>query len=188
MFSRIVAIALLMNVAAYAQSLGDVARENREKQNAQNPSSTTKPKVITNADLPQDPDKKPLPSAAQPAASGKPADHRPSDYRAEDRRFAEQRLAEQRAAEQRAAAQWKRQILVQKNKVTTLQAQIDQIHRSIRSANGGVQAQGSFNRYQARQLLRAAQIQQQLNQQQRKLDRMQDAARHAGMHTVVYDP
>jgi type IV secretory pathway VirB10-like protein len=188
MFFRIVAIALLMNVAAYAQSLGDVARENREMQNAQNPSSTTKPKVITNADLPHDPNKNQAPGAAQPAANGKLADHRPSAYRAEDRRFAEQRFAEQRAAEQRAAAQWKRQILVQKNKVTTLQAQIDQIHGSIRSANGGVQAQGPFNRYQARQLLRAAQIQQQLNQQQRKLDRMQDAARHAGMHTVVYDP
>jgi hypothetical protein len=32
------------------------------------------------------------------------------------------------------------------------------------------------------------QVQMQLNEQRRKLDQMQDAARHAGMHTLVYDP
>jgi hypothetical protein len=45
-----------------------------------------------------------------------------------------------------------------------------------------------YNRYQAQQLQRVAQIQQQLDEQKRKLDRMQEAARHAGMHTAVYDP
>jgi hypothetical protein len=40
---------------------------------------------------------------------------------------------------------------------------------------------------QARQLRRVAQIQTQLDEQV-KLDQMQEAARHAGMHTVVYDP
>jgi hypothetical protein len=33
-----------------------------------------------------------------------------------------------------------------------------------------------------------AQIQQQLDEQKRKLVEMQEAARHAGMHTAVYDP
>jgi hypothetical protein len=31
-------------------------------------------------------------------------------------------------------------------------------------------------------------MQQQLDEQKRKLDQMQEAARHAGMHTAVYDP
>jgi hypothetical protein len=190
MFLRIVALALLLNVAAYAQSLGDVARENREKQNAQDASSTTKPKVITNTDLQTDPNKDQAASAAQPAessASAADAD-KAADRLAAHRRHAELRFAQQRQAEQRAAAQWKRQILAQKYRIATLQAQIDQIHASIQSANGSVQAQGPFNRYQARQLQRVAQIQQQLNEQQRNLDQMQDAARHAGMHSAVYDP
>jgi len=111
---------------------------------------------------------------------------------AADSHFAEQRAAQraaqQRLAEERAAEQWKRQILAQKNKITNLQARIVQLHASIEAASGGVQSEYPLNRYQARQLQRAAQIQQQLGCQQRKLEQMQDAARHAGMHTAVYDP
>jgi hypothetical protein len=190
MFLRIVALALFMNFAAHAQSLGDVARENRKKQNAQDASPTTKPKVITNADLQKDPNKDPAASAAQPAASAPSAANanKAADRLAADRRHAELRFAQQRQAEQRAAAQWKRQILAQKYKVAALQAQIDQIHASFQFTNGAVQAQGTFYGYQARQLQRVAQIQRQLDEQQRKLDQMQDAARHAGMHSAVYDP
>lgn len=58
----------------------------------------------------------------------------------------------------------------------------------VRIVGGSVQCEGPYNRYQARQLERVAQMQQQLDEQKRKLDRMQEAARHAGMHTAVYDP
>ena len=95
---------------------------------------------------------------------------------------------QQRLAEQRAADQWKRQVLAQKNKMATLQARIDQLNASIRSAGGSVQYEGPSNRYQARQLQRVAQIQLQLDEQKMKLDQMQEAARHAGMHSAVYDP
>jgi hypothetical protein len=183
MFWKILAIVLLMNSAAYAQSLGDIARENREKQISGDASATAKPKVITNKDLPKDPDANPGPSAIPPGAAtvagSKAAESRSAD------RLAEQRFAEQRLAEQRAAEQWKRQILAQKNKMATLQARIDQIHASVHSAGGSVQSEPLHNRYQAQ---RVAQVQQQLNEQKRKLDRMQEAARHAGMHTAVYDP
>jgi predicted RNase H-like nuclease (RuvC/YqgF family) len=173
-FLKISAIALLMNSAAYGQSLGDVARANREKQNAEN-TSAAQPRVITNANLPKDPDANQEPAEAQSGtnASSTAADHR---------------SAQQRLAEQRAADQWKRQILAQKNKMATLQARIDQLNASIRSAGGSVQYEGPYNRYQARQLQRVAQIQLQLDEQKMKLDQMQEAARHAGMHTVVYDP
>ena len=189
-FIQLATLALLMNLAAHAQSLGDVARENREARNTQDSSSTTKPKIITNADLPKSTIAPQTPNASD---ASKTADHDPTEQRAADqhaaqRNQADRRYTQQRLAEQRAAAQWKRQILPQKNKVAALQAQIDQIHASIQSANGGVQSQGPFNRYQAWQLQRAAQIQLQLNQQQRKLDQMQDAARRAGMHSAVYDP
>ena len=69
MFLRIVAIALLMSAAAYGQSLGDVARENRENQNAGDASSTAKPKVITNQDLPKDPNANPVSSATPTGAT-----------------------------------------------------------------------------------------------------------------------
>ena len=179
MFLKILAIALSISSFAYGQSLGDIARENREQQNASAASFTTKPKVITNKDLPKDPEANSERSEAQSAVSAAP-DNKVAENRAADRRFAQQRLAEQRAA-----AQWKRQILAQKNKTAALQARIDQLHASIRSAGGSVQSEGPYNRYQARQL---AQIQLQLDEQKRKLERMQDDARHAGMHTAVYDP
>jgi predicted RNase H-like nuclease (RuvC/YqgF family) len=173
-FLKISAIALLMSSAAYGQSLGDIARANREKQNAEN-TSAAQPRVITNANLPKDPDANQEPAEAQSGtnASSTAADHR---------------SAQQRLAEQRAADQWKRQILAQKNKMATLQARIDQLNASIRSAGGSVQYEGPYNRNQARQLQRVAQIQLQLDEQKMKLDQMQEAARHAGMHTVVYDP
>ena len=174
MFLKISAIALLMNLAAYGQSLGDIARENREKQNAEN-ASAVQPKVITNANLPKDPDADQEPAEAQSEAS--------ASSQAVDHRSAQQRLAEQRAAEQ-----WKRQILAQKNKMATLQARIDQLNASIRSAGGSVHYDQPYSRHEARQLQRVAQIQQQLDEQKMKLDQMQEAARHAGMHSAVYDP
>jgi len=172
-FLTICAIALLMSSVAYGQSLGDIARENREKKT--DDASAAQQKVITNADLPKDPDANEEPAEAQSEASA-------------SRQAADHRSAQQRLAEQRAAEQWERQILAQKNKMATLQARIDQLNASIRSAGGSVQYEGPYNRYQARQLQRVAQIQLQLDEQKMKLDQMQEAARHAGMHSAVYDP
>ena len=172
-FLTIFAIALLVSSAAYGQSLGDVARENREKK--AEAEYAAQPKVITNAELPKDPDANQEPAGAQSGAS--------ASSQAADHRSAQQRLAEQRAADQ-----WKRQILAQENKIATLQARIDQLNASIRSAGGSVQYEGPSTRYQARQLQRVAQIQVQFDEQKMKLDQMQEAARHAGMHSAVYDP
>jgi hypothetical protein len=189
MILNLVAIALLMGSAAFGQSLGDIARENREKQNAGDASSSApKPKVITNKDLPKDPDGDVAPKAApfSSVAPSAPANTAANSSMAN--RAAERHYAEQHAAEQRAAEQWKRQIVAQKTRMANLQARIDQVQASIRAANGEVQAEQPFNHYQARQLQQLALMQQQLNEQRIRLDQMQDAARHAGMHTAVYDP
>ena len=69
-----------------------------------------------------------------------------------------------------------------------MQARIDQLNTSIHSPNGSTQYDGPYTRNQARQLQRVALIQQQLDEQKRKLDQIQEAARHAGMRTAVYDP
>jgi|ERR1700677_292806 type IV secretory pathway VirB10-like protein len=175
-FWKTSAIILLMTSVASGQSLGDVARENRAKQNVEN-ASGVQPKVITNASLPKNP------TPNQESQDAPPAPSATAGNKAADRRSAQQRLAEERAAEQ-----WKRQILAQKNKMATMQARIDQLNASIHSPNGDTQYQGPYTRNQMLQLERAAQIQQQLDELKRKLDQMQDAARRAGMHTTVYDP
>jgi hypothetical protein len=174
-------IAALASSLALSQSLGDIARENQEQKAAQAENATS-PKVITNKDLPKDPDASSASSATTAPVANKPADPM-AKQRAEQR--AEQRYAQQRQAEQRAAEQWKRQILAQKNKVAVLQARMNQMHAAIQSSSGSVASEGPYTGYQAR---RVAQIQQQLYEQKRKLDQMQEAARHAGMHTAVYDP
>jgi hypothetical protein len=180
MFLKTLAIALLMASTAHGQSLGDVARENREKQNAED-ASGVQPKMITNASLPKDPTPNQGSHEITPAVSAATT-NQAADRRSLDRRSAQQRLAEQRAAEQ-----WKRQILVQKIKMATMQARIDQLNASIHSPNGSTQY-GPYTRNQARQLQRISQIRQQLDEQKRKLDQIQEAARHAGMHSAVYDP
>jgi hypothetical protein len=192
-FLRTLAIAFLVQSTGYGQSLGEVARANRDKQNAEDASPTAKPRVITNKDLPKDPNPSPAPSQAQPVASAatssKDADRLSAERHLAEQRLAEQRLVEQRLAQQRAADQWKRQILTQKNKMANLQARIDQLHASMHPANSSVQYESlPYSRDQARQWQRVAQVQQQLDEQKRKLAEMQEAARRAGIHTAVYDP
>jgi hypothetical protein len=157
---------VLESVSAYGQSLA---------------SSGTSPKVFTNVDLPKDPD-----GDKSATANGviSPPISSPSD--AASRKSASQhRMTDQRLADQHAAEQWKRQIVAQKNRVATLQARADQFRMAAQHANGTAQTEVAPNRYQARHFM---QVQMQLNEQRRKLDQMQDAARHAGMHTLVYDP
>jgi hypothetical protein len=188
MFLKILAIALLISPVTYAQSLGDVARENREKKAED--ASAAPAKVITNKDLPKDTEASQDPAEAD-AASDKSTDRRSDDHPSADQRAAHrsvQRSMQQRLAEQRAAEQWKRQILAQENRVSALQARIDQLNALIRSTSGSVQYEAPYNRPQARQLQRVAQIQQQLDEQKMKLADMQESARRAGMHTIVYDP
>jgi hypothetical protein len=171
---------LLASLMADAQSLGDVARENREKKAAQ-ASTATPPKVITNADLAENPEGYTDPSATEDenAATG------PDDG------GASRRAAGLRAAKQRAGAQWRQQILAQEGRIANLGARVDRLRAAIRTADPNGSSDGSglvYTRSQARQIQRLRQMEQQLNQQRNKLEAMQEAARHAGMHTLVYDP
>lgn len=176
---RLLALLLLTSLVAYGQSLGDVARENREKKAAT--ASTTPPKVITNADLPKDPDGDSSPSAdeAQTAPSPESA-------------AASRKAAEQRAAEQRAAEHWKNKILEQKSTMANLQARINSLKASIQFVDPNAAYDYSsglaYNRRQARLVERLKLLELQFGQQKQKLEDMQEAARKAGMHTAVYDP
>jgi hypothetical protein len=194
-----IALALLISTAAYGQSLGDVARENREEKEKQKAASASapQPRVITNKDLPQDREQTADGPQTVPSSNANDTDQATAENSAEDpvagqhldhQHIAVRRVAERRLPEQRAAEQWKRQILAQKHKLANLQARIDQLSASIQAANGSTQYEGPNGRAQARQLQRIAQIQLQIDQQKITLLEMQEAARRAGMHTVVYDP
>jgi hypothetical protein len=174
-FLGVLVFAVLVGGLVHAQSLGDIARENREKKAASG--SATPAKVITNKDLPTDPDGDTdnAPTAPSPESVA-----------------ASRKAAAQRAAEQRAAEQWKQKILAQKNVIANLQARVDALRASIQYVDPDhtydYYSALAYNRHQARQVERLRGMEAQLAGQKQKLEDMQEAARHAGMHTPVYDP
>jgi hypothetical protein len=173
--AKMLLVALLMSAFAHAQSLGDVARENREKKQAK-ASSATKPKLITNENLPSNP----VASSSETEynlraaggtspAGGQSAAHQP--------------------AEHQSAEQWKSRILAQKNAVANLQAQIDKVSDSIHFVIAGAYYNGvQYNQHQEKKQENVTQMQQQLEEQKKNLAAMQEAAREAGMGSAVYDP
>jgi hypothetical protein len=164
-------IATLMTGSALAQSLGDAARANREKQQ-QEQVSGTQPRVFTNTDVPADPPGTP---ETKPQADGTPTSHPYQD------RWAEQRAAAGTQAQQRAGAMWKARIDAQEQRIANLQARIERLNSLNQAPGGNSQYQGPYQ-YQARQLQRAAFLQQQLDEQNQRLSAMQDAARRAGVY------
>jgi hypothetical protein len=166
-FLKILAVAFLLNLPVYGQSVADIARENREKQAAHD-ATGVKPKVITNQDLGEGPDGRPD-LGVQPRS----ATARANDYRPMGERNGEQR-----------GEQWKKQIAEQENKIANMQARLDQINAALRANRN---AQGAYNRYQTAQQDKAAQLQLELDEEQKKLETMQDAARHSGAHSSVFD-
>jgi hypothetical protein len=169
---RIFSGVLLIGAVAYGQSLGDVARENREKQQAKaaagSASSKAKPKVITNEDLPARVDA----SSSETERNRKPA-----------------LAAAGESAGRVSAEEWKKQILAQKNAIAAGQAQIDKLNESIRYVTASLYSNGiQHNENQAKKQETVAQMQQQLEEQKKALADMQEAARQAGMGSAVYDP
>jgi hypothetical protein len=163
---KLLAVGFLLHLPVYGQSLADLARESREKQAARE-ASGEKPKVITNQDLGEGPEGRPE-LGAQPRSTARANDYRPMD---------------QRNGEQRSE-QWKKQIAEQENKITNMQARLDQINSALRANRA---AQGAYNRYQTAQQDKAAQLQLEIDEELKKLDTMQDAARHSGAHNSVFD-
>lgn len=169
---QIIAIVLGMSLAAHGQSLGDIARANREKQNSSN-APTTPPAVITNDEI----DMLPQGGVTQRRANAAVGNNNKS-LRA---------TAGQAPIDERAAAQWKRQIVAQQDKLATLQARMDRLNAAIHP-EGSAEFNGPYTRAQTVQQERLAEVQLQFNEQKKKLAEMQEEARRAGMHTAVYDP
>jgi hypothetical protein len=171
-FCNLAIIMTLTTGAALAQSLGDAARANREKQQ-QEQASGAQPRLFTNVDVPADPPGTP---ETKPQADSTPTNQHPYQDR-----WAEQRAAAGTQAQQRAGAMWKARIDAQEQRIANLQARIDRLNSLNQAPGGDSQYQGPYQ-YQARQLQRSAFLQQQLEEQNQRLAAMQDAARRAGVY------
>jgi hypothetical protein len=169
---RIAPFILLSAMTAYGQSLGDVARENREKKAE---TSSAAPKVITNADLPKGPD----------GSDGATA----TDQPAPTAKHAARKAVARTPVDPLVAEHWRRQILAQKRSVANLERRLATLKASIPYVDASSDARGEvLNRRQAWEQQRKAELQERLDDQRAKLEEMQETARRAGMHTAVTDP
>jgi predicted RNase H-like nuclease (RuvC/YqgF family) len=165
---RVLAICVLLALvgAAFGQSLGDVARQTRQKEKARGKAAK---KVVTNEDLPESPDLSPGEHETVGKYQAVPASNGPSGAQ--------------------SAEQWKSSILTQKNSIASLQAQIDKLNGSIRFVEANAYVNGvQYNQYQVKKQQQVSNLQTQLAEQKKKLEEMQDAAKKAGMGSAVYDP
>lgn len=171
-------LALLMSSVAYGQSLADIARDNRHKQDAKAASATAKPKVITNDDLSGNSDAPPMsPQSEQRMKTDAPilpSSHQPASHQ---------------AAEHQSAEQWKRLILAQRSAIAAQQAQVDKLNASIHFVPANLYSNGfQYDQHQVQKQDAVARMQEQLEEQKKDLVQLQEAARRDGMGSAVYDP
>jgi hypothetical protein len=167
---------LLMVVSSFGQSLGDVAREQRQKQ--QSKGARAAKKVITDEDLP---------AHTTPDAD---SDHT-SDKDKKDKSDKKDVQGTPAGAKNTSAAgeQWKARILAQKRVVADMQRQADRLAASIHFVDPNAYWNGpEYNQAQTRKQEKLHQFQEQIEEQKAKLEAMQEAARQAGFGNAVYDP
>lgn len=153
-------------------SLGDVARQQRNRQKAK-PTNTVS-KVVTNEDLPKHPD-----SETDSATKHDP----------EDEHAAEDSSAKSRPAAGQSAEQWQAQIVIQKRSIAVQQEQLERLRASIHFVEANRYVNGArYNEQQRRRQIQLEQAEKQVEQQKKRLADMQDAARRAGFGNSVYDP
>ena len=162
--SLVVPIALLaIFCTAQSQTLGDVARQNREKEKSK---SKAAKKVVTNDDIPESPDATPAHSDSDATGSDSSAAPAP-----------------------KSAREWRIEIMAQEERVEKLQARIDKLTESIHFVVANNYVNGAeYNQYQIKKQQEIKNLQKQLEEQQKKLSDLQEAARKEGMGGAVYEP
>jgi hypothetical protein len=161
-----IGVVLFLVAGSYAQSLGDVAREQRQKQakDAHAPR-----KVVTNEDIPENPE-----PASSTSVSIDDHDTTPSAPASNDAH---------------AGKQWKAKIAAQKSAVVSLQSQIDQLNSSIHFVAAERYYNGvQYNERQVQKQVEVQRMQKQLDEQKKQLEDMQESARKAGLGSSVYEP
>jgi|SRR5579863_953575 len=165
-FATVIALAASATLGGYAQSLGDVARAQRQKQ-AQ--AASTSHKVITNEDMPANAD------------GGENAS--PSSGERQDA------AVSPASNDMHAAQHWKSAIQAQKSAIASLQSQIDKMNSSIHFVEANRYSNGvQYNQKQVQKQDEVQRMQKQLDEQKKQLEDMQEQARRAGLGSSVYDP
>ena len=169
--SLVICVFAFATFSAYAQSLGDVARQQRA-QNAKNTNQSHK--VVTDEDIPDHPNSdsdKSEDNSANTASDASTDKHSSAD------------------AKLQTGEEWKSAIGEQKQAVAEMQSQLDKLNASIHYVEANRYSNGvEYNQYQARKQKEADRMQAQLDEQKRKLSDMQEKARSQGFSSTVYDP
>ena len=179
-FTRFSVVALLASGVVFSQdsqTLADAARQARQQKQTKPPQSASKnapapktPKIITNDEIP---------ATLQPVAKVSTSD----DYHLP--------AAPESAGNERklSAEQWKSQIEGQKNLITSMQGQIDQLSESIRFAPANCAGNcAQWNQRQREKQQQVESMKAQLSDQQKRLEDMQEQARKQGFGSAVYEP
>ena len=175
----------LFVAAGMAQSLGDTARQQRQKKTPK--SATTSPKVITNDDIGASAPASagPAPStSAQPASQGSSpgASDVPKKLAASDDPGNYDDWA-------KAGKEWKSRILAQKAKIQSMQSYVDKLRSSVHFAAKNPNYDASvINAHELQKVDEAKRLEKQLNEENAVLQNMQDAARGAGYDASICDP
>ena len=159
-------IVVFLAAAAFGQSLGDVARQQRQKQ-AQKPA--TPHKVVTDEDMPSHPADSDDASGAKPSESA-PGERPPINSSSN-------------------GEQLKVAFSAQKQKIRNFEQQLNQLRASVHYVEANRYTNGvQYNQSQLHKQQDAERMQKQLDDAKKNLAEMQDKARKAGFGSSVYDP
>jgi hypothetical protein len=158
-------ILLVLSAAAYGQSLGDAARQARQKEKASAPVSK---KVITNDDIPEtSPRGQGAEEKTDPTLFSASADPQPP----------------------RTAWEWRSMIVAQKDRIETLRTDFQKLNEPLHFVSGAESANAvEFNLSELKRRQDAKNLRKELDEQAMRLAEMQRAARKVGMSAAVYDP
>lgn len=160
-------VVLSVVAVSYGQSLGDVARQQRQKQQAKDAHATRK--VVTNEDIPEQAE-----SASSTTVTTDDHQNAPAAPASNDTH---------------AGEQWKAKIEEQRSSVASLQSQIDKLNSSIHFAGGNCVANCvQYNERQVQKQEEVQRMQKQLDEEKKRLEDLQESARKAGLGSSVYEP
>ena len=174
-------------LAQDSQSIADIARQARQKQPQQaQAQATTAPDTSAPSSQPGDPNAK-IPKATHVYTNDEIPEHTGPDLPAQSQHSSDLSPTNYKRGKQ-PAEQWKAQILQMKHSIASLQKQIDNVQNSIHFAGGNYERHVLYNDRQRQKEQQVENLKSQLDQQQKRLEDMQEEARHQGYSSTVYDP
>jgi len=193
-FLLLAAASLLLAAGAYAQddspSLGDLARQVRHEKQQKDPQAkdAAKPAQLGNAAQASTAKAQPHVITNENIGTHTIVDSAPvQQSEAKDGPANDQ--ADSPADKMAQAEKWKQEIQSQKQAITSLQQQIDEISGSIQYAGANCVANCvEWNERQKQKQDQVGSLKAQLADQQKRLEDMQESARKQGFGSTVYDP